>query len=898
MKCFNCGAELTEEAKFCPNCGAKIQDKDSGTQESDVPSEKDKNGMLDILANKCKAKISAFWKGLDLFCKISVAAVAAAVLFLFGAVCVRNYLSVFFSVLQLGGVVMAVFMHRGWVKLDQKKSWLQYLVLGAAVLLTVFNIMSYLWEPGNYTEKDKTDQSSASEISGTAAAPYSAEECVGQKDASVRDDFIAAGFASVEIEEIEDLPYTEADRVHIIETISVEGKTDFAKGQEFDRNDTVLIRCHTYEKCKVTIHVDFVQNLLFNTYDVNLLLNGVKKGTLSHGEDKDFELSVDPGEYTLTFESDESSSVEGEASLTIECDTEASYKISGGSEEVSVENLYVDKLKEPAEGEVKLDASASEYQTKDYREAESALKELGFTNVRYNALYDIVFGVTEEGEIESISIGGKTDFRRGDVFASDAEVIISYHMPEEDDPTIVTLPKKASSYIGKDYLEVQQEFKTLGFTNIEMEEVPTRDTSCDEGAVTEVAIDGSSDFEQNDEYKNDKTVHISYYVIAEPEIITMTASSDSFAGKDGETVKADLEKLGFLNIKVEESETTDTNNQEGMVASVLADQEKFESGTQLKDNAEILISLWKIPSKYETAFVRTLSGYSIYYMFDTDTKEVVTFSTSDTYVDKGTYSGDFAAGAVITWEHGEWQEKLVNKSGSSNAVITDGNGYDWEYKVCDTDTAQDALDKIEATKQKEAPKTEDKETVKEEASDTEASQEAAGESEADVILYEKGAKGEEVRTVQNNLIKLGYLTGAADGAFGDMTKAAIEKFQAEWGLEVNGAITRDTAATLQALVIVMEEDTSAADNETYSHISIEDAHIVFENYGEIFFPNGFKCHWILDKIAEERYDDGSVFLKVGVTIKDLYGNKTKTTAEGRVGGTSRSNAYVEDFYVY
>lgn len=100
-------------------------------------------------------------------------------------------------------------------------------------------------------------------------------------------------------------------------------------------------------------------------------------------------------------------------------------------------------------------------------------------------------------------------------------------------------------------------------------------------------------------------------------------------------------------------------------------------------------------SEYEKAFIREMSNYSLYYMFDTDTNKVVTFSSQDTYVDKGVYSGDFNSGVTITWDHGEWTEKFINKDGSSYATMTDGNGFDWEYKVCDIETAQKRLDELQ-----------------------------------------------------------------------------------------------------------------------------------------------------------------------------------------------------------
>lgn len=97
-------------------------------------------------------------------------------------------------------------------------------------------------------------------------------------------------------------------------------------------------------------------------------------------------------------------------------------------------------------------------------------------------------------------------------------------------------------------------------------------------------------------------------------------------------------------------------------------------------------------SEYEKAYIRKMSNYSLYIMFDEDGKKVVSFSTNDTYVMKGTYSGSFSSGVTISWDDG-WNEKFKHSSGNV-ATLTDGNGYDWDYKVCEVYDAQEVLDDL------------------------------------------------------------------------------------------------------------------------------------------------------------------------------------------------------------
>ena len=300
-------------------------------------------------------------------------------------------------------------------------------VIVAIVLLFIVVLIS-----GKTVAAKPTLGSSVTDVLVTT--PFGAVECVKQDYSTIQAAFASAGFTNIKIEKVEDLQASDSDKINSIDSISVDGKTDFTKGQEFKSDDEVLILYHTYAKCNVTIHVDFVSNFIFSKYNVELLLNGMEKGTLTHGENQDFELSLDPGEYTLTFESVESPSVKGEVTLTVDCDIEASYKISCYSDKVSVETLYIDRLTKLADGEVKLDVAASEYKHKNYEDVTAALKTLGFSNIKYKVLYDIVLGWTADGDVETVSIAGKSDFTRGDVFPANAETIITYHMPKDNDP--------------------------------------------------------------------------------------------------------------------------------------------------------------------------------------------------------------------------------------------------------------------------------------------------------------------------------------------------------------------------------------------------------------------------------------------------------------------------------
>ncbi|MGJ4851419.1 peptidoglycan-binding protein [Bacillota bacterium Meth-B3] len=55
-----------------------------------------------------------------------------------------------------------------------------------------------------------------------------------------------------------------------------------------------------------------------------------------------------------------------------------------------------------------------------------------------------------------------------------------------------------------------------------------------------------------------------------------------------------------------------------------------------------------------------------------------------------------------------------------------------------------------------------------------------------------GAKGDDVRDLQERLVELGYAIGSADGQYGGKTKAAVKAVQVLAGLRVTGTADEET----------------------------------------------------------------------------------------------------------
>lgn len=381
--------------------------------------------------------------------------------------------------------------------------------------------------------------------------PISSDDLQDYDHEAIAAMFAESGFTNVSVKVVYDIDPTQG--LEFENEVEINYLSFFEQGEEVPFDAQVAVICHRpYELYTVKLHVNFTANLLFNRYDVSVEIDDNEE-TLKHGKDGDFEFVLREGEYTLAFVSEDSSSVKGEVTLCVDCDIDASYEITCGGDEITVKEEYLDRKQELAADEVKVLNDKTEFWFENYEDVIKILKEWGFTNIKEEPMYDIYLGWTDEGEVDEVTIDHSDDYKRGDIFKKDVEVVVSYHMPYEDDPALATEPTE--------------------------EPVP------------------------------------------------------------------------------EETEA--------------------------------------VESEYELAFVRKLSGYSLYYMFDTDTKTVVQIGTDDTYLYRGSYTGEFSTGVTMTWDHGEWTDEFTYREGASKATYTDGYGVDWEYSVADIGTAQQLLDQRE-----------------------------------------------------------------------------------------------------------------------------------------------------------------------------------------------------------
>lgn len=459
--------------------------------------------------------------------------------------------------------------------------------------------------------------------------------------------FENAGFVNVIVQENFDRDPDQFAKEYENE-VSIDGEPFFDRFDSIPFDAHISIVCHKpYEKYTLQVQLNCIQNLLFSKYDIDISLDGVKQSTLPHGSAAEYTFRVIKGSHTLAFSQKDNSSVNSSVTIDdISTDINTSYKLYCRNSAIDVETIYEDRDIALAENEVKILASKSDFMFANYKDVESILIESGFKNIKYDILYDIVWGWTAEGEVKDVTINGFSDFTYGNVFPSDAEVIITYHMPEDDDPSNISMPSDNTAYIGKDYLEVEQAFRDLGFSNVNFGKSTTSDNSHYTGEVYSVKVDYES-FHQGNSYKPTDRVQIQYYVVETP-------------------VETDIPVESGMPSEAEPASVSYSTNNKSTVKN---------------GNAGI----YSYKSKG--------GSYSIYYIIDFDEGYVYYLIDEESACMRVKIgSGDLNSVLIITYQDKdtEWSEGLHFKwkNQPDHLIVQDEDGFEWDFY---TTNLEDAL---------------------------------------------------------------------------------------------------------------------------------------------------------------------------------------------------------------
>ncbi len=163
------------------------------------------------------------------------------------------------------------------------------------------------------------------------------------------------------------------------------------------------------------IDVDFVENLIFSTYDVDFYIDDEKIATLPHGEDYTQLIeSIEEGYHTVKFCSVDSSNVCGEDIIEIKNDTTFRCTLFAHSDEVDIDNVQTEEgidettvqADDTGDDLLSTEEKSSETEAKEFAEASSESEETeeALLNVDYSTK-EIIILVQEALNVQGYDCG-------------------------------------------------------------------------------------------------------------------------------------------------------------------------------------------------------------------------------------------------------------------------------------------------------------------------------------------------------------------------------------------------------------------------------------------------------------------------------------------------------------
>ena len=287
---------------------------------------------------------------------------------------------------------------------------------------------------------------------------------------NVGERYAKAGFICIQTEDIYDLkPGTDPQN----EVMANGRKITSDAAIPFD-SEIKIVGHFPYSEYTVKINVDFMGNLIFSKYGLNVTMDGKTLGELSHGQDGAYELKLREGSYTVIFTSQEDSEVQGEGKFQVSSDTEVNYEISCHSDHVRTELKSQKDLS--SKTRITLPYGYGHYLRKDHEKVVEELKKQGFKRISAEETTKNIWKLSPVDSVVSVTIGGNENFERNETVSADAKVVVYYHV-----------------------CDFKFEEQEVSVTEKENFEIPYAMTSEDSLGIISYVIDDEKIVQQNDE---------------------------------------------------------------------------------------------------------------------------------------------------------------------------------------------------------------------------------------------------------------------------------------------------------------------------------------------------------------------------------------------------------------
>lgn len=466
MYCSKCGSKLEEKAKYCSYCGIKVvintdnilketpntanlknqQTSDNKSAEANTIDtnilSKEQFSEDKLSFNSFGEKICKLWKSLDLFSKVMTICIGICVFACLFAFLFCKYLSCFISLVQISLLIAIWLIQKQIVKVNNRNV---NIILAVMALLL---IMPYLGSYKLSTNNKGEDKKNSAGVVATVEDKQSRVLQWPESELAKMLPIPKSNVGYVQNEDIDEISIcventTREDFNAYINSCTEKGFTIVAsKGNDFynakneegyqlsinyqDKNTmSIIIKDPVYT---VQIEIDCTPNIILSKYNVDVYIDSSKIGTLKHGSKETFEVELKTGSYMLKVTKEGDRSVDGTVKVEVSENVKISYNISCHSDQVNVKEKYVESLNPLSENQAKIPKSSEDYKDKIYEEVVEDFKVAGFTNISTQPIRDLTGGWFEkDGEIEKISIAGKTEFKKAEILDKDIKIVISYH---------------------------------------------------------------------------------------------------------------------------------------------------------------------------------------------------------------------------------------------------------------------------------------------------------------------------------------------------------------------------------------------------------------------------------------------------------------------------------------